>query len=402
MSMLKNYVELPRAVHILCLGSFINRAASFLATFLTLYLCETLGFGEGRATLAMGVFGAGSICAAFVGGHLADVVGRKPIMLLGLIGSATVLIALGYIRSYAGILAAIFLLAFVADMYRPAASAMIADLVPAERRPYANSLMYLAVNLGFAIAPVVGGVLSAYSFKLLFVLDACTSLMYAVIIGLCIRETLQAGGTAGRAETTQPAKAIARILGDRTFLRFCAATLLVASMYQQSVSTLPLYLNSIGIDRLHYGRIVALNGALIVLFQLPITSIVFRFNRARMISLAAVITAVGFGLHAFASTPWQFAGALTIWTIGEMLQSPLVPTIVADIAPVELRARYFGVVTMCFSGGNALAAPLGGQVLEHFGGRSLWAACFVMGIVAALLYGSLRSKLPPRAAGMGR
>lgn len=402
MSMLKNYVELPRAVHILCLGSFINRAASFLATFLTLYLCETLGFGEGRATLAMGVFGAGSICAAFVGGHLADVVGRKPIMLLGLIGSAMVLLALGYIRSYAGILAAIFLLAFVADMYRPAASAMIADLVPADRRPYANSLMYLAVNLGFMIAPVLGGVLSAYSFKLLFVLDASTSLLYAVIIALSIRETLPVGVAADRTAAAQPANAIARILADRTFLRFCAATLLVASMYQQAVSTLPLYLKSIGIDRLHYGQIVALNGALIVAFQIPMAWLVFRFDRARMISLAAAITGVGFGLQGLATTPWQFAGALTIWTIGEMLQSPLVPTIVADIAPVELRARYFGVVTMCFSGGNALAAPLGGQVLEHFGGRSLWAACFVMGILASLLYGSLRSKLPPRAAGMGR
>ncbi len=400
--MLKHYVELPRAVHILCLGSFINRLASFLAPFLTLYLCETLGFGEGRATLAMGVFGAGSICAALVGGHLADAVGRKPIMLLGLIGSATVLLALGYIRSYAGILAAIFLLAFVADMYRPAASAMIADLVPIERRPYANSLMYLSVNLGFAIAPVIGGILSKLSFKLLFTLDSTTSLIYAAIIAIMIRETRPATKAGEVSSVIPPMAAFRRILSDRTFLRFCAATLLVSSIYQQAVSTLPLYLKSIGIDRVHYGWIIALNGALIAICQLPITWFVFRFDRVRLIAIAALVTGIGFGLHGFAATSLQFAGAVAIWTIGEMLQSPLVPTIVAELAPVELRARYFGVVSMCFSGGNMLAAPLGGQVLEHFGGRSLWTGCFVMGILAAMLYGSLRSKLPPRAAGVGR
>jgi len=398
--MLKHYVELPRAVHILCLGSFINRAGSFLATFLTLYLCVKLGFGEAKATVAMGIYGAGSMLAALIGGHLADAIGRKPIMLLGLLGSATVLMALGFLQSYWRILASVFLLALVADMYRPAASAMIADLVPPERRPYANSLMYLSINLGFAVAPVVGGILYTISFKLLFWLDAATSIIYAIIIFTMILETRPVVSAAGEG-ATRSADAIRQILADKTFLKFCVATLMISAMYMQSVSTLPLYLKSIGIGERDYGFIIAVNGSLIAIFQLPITWFVFRFDRVRLIAIAAVVTGIGFGLKGFAATPWQFAGTVAIWTLGEMLQSPLVPTIVADLAPVELRARYFGVVSMCFSGGNMLAAPLGGLVLSRFGGGPLWATCLVMGLLAAIMYRSLRKRIPARA-GMRR
>src|SRR5262249_39778780 len=283
-AMLRNYLNLPRSVYILCLGTFINRAGAFLVTFLTLYLVDRLGFSKVAATSALGVFGLGAIVAALVGGHLADHIGRKTVMLIGLIGSAPMMLTCSSALSYPLTLAPLPGLALLADMSRPAASAMIADLVEPIRRPHAFGLMYVSINLGFAVAPVVGGMLAKYSFKLLFWLDALTSLTYAAIILLRIRETLPARGSIQQPEAGRPgfrdaARWIAR---DNVYLGFCLATLLIAMVYMQAMSTLPLYLLSRGIDLVYYGRIISLNGLLIVCLQLPLTALVHGRDRFRV------------------------------------------------------------------------------------------------------------------------
>ncbi len=182
--MLKQYLTLPRAIHILCVGAFINRAGAFLAPFLTLYLQKKLDLGTEFATQAMGIYGVGAMAAFAVGGHLADRLGRRTVMLISLLGSGSILMVFGRLSSPWAILAALLLFALVAEMYRPAASAMIADLVAPDRRPEAFGLMYVSINLGFAVAASVGGVLARYSFRLLFWGDALTAFVYAGIIFL--------------------------------------------------------------------------------------------------------------------------------------------------------------------------------------------------------------------------
>ena len=89
--MLRDYVNLPLPVRILCLGSLINRAGSFVLVFLTIYASEELGFGVGFATACMGIFGLGSMVGAIVGGQLADQIGRRIVMLIAQIGGAALL-----------------------------------------------------------------------------------------------------------------------------------------------------------------------------------------------------------------------------------------------------------------------------------------------------------------------
>ena len=86
--MWKQYLELPRPIHILCLGSFINRAGSFFVIFLTIYISDRLGFGISFAAWCMGVFGAGAIVSSLLGGHLADRYGRRVVMIVSLFGGA--------------------------------------------------------------------------------------------------------------------------------------------------------------------------------------------------------------------------------------------------------------------------------------------------------------------------
>ena len=391
--MLQQYLKLPRPVHILCLGMFINRAGSFIVPFLSIYISERLGFGVTFATMTIGAFGIGSMCGSLVGGHLADH-----------IGGASVMIIMSQLSSRWAIMAAAFSLALIADVYRPAASAMIADLTTPHERSLAFGLMYVAINLGFAIAPVVGGFLASRSFQLLFWGDALTCALYGLIITKYIRETLPVSAPGLDApdddstEQVSIAAAVRHILHDRPFITFCLASLLFAIVFMQSMSTLPLHMARLGISARDYGLIIAANGAMITILQLPLTTQLNRFNRAHVVTVAALVTGVGFGLMTFATLRWHFLAAVVIWTLGEIMQSPYMQAIVGDLAPVRMRARYMGVFTLMFALSSLSWGRLEGQVLARFGGTTLWTSAFVISLIGAATYWSIRREIGNRPA----
>lgn len=393
--MLRAYVELPRTVHLLCVGIFINRAGTFIIPFATIYLRDKLGVSEALAPLAFGAFGLGALCGSLAGGQLADLFGRRPIMLTALLGSAAMLLVLSQVHSAAVFLAGIFVFATIAELYRPAASAMIADVTTPAQRVHAYALQYVCLNFGFAIGPAIGGLLAEYSFFWLFVGDAATSVGCAALIFFAIQDTWRRPQRSRSADdgadaTVSLADALRHVAHNRTFLTLCAATFLIACLYMQAMSTFPLYLDHLGLGPASYGRIIALNGLLIVICQLPVTHLAERRPRWVALVLAALFTALGFGLKAVAFSEVTFMLTVAIWTVGEMLQAPVLQPIVADLAPERMRARYMGVFGMCFSGAHLIGAPVGGVVLAYCGGRTLWLGGAVLALGAAVLYATLR------------
>lgn len=388
---LRQYLNLPRTVHVLCLGILINRAGTLLVPFLTLYLQSRLGLGIETATRVMGAYGAGALVAAVAGGHLADHYGRKRVMVGSLAGGAAILSVFPLLHSSWQVAAGLFTFAMVGEMYRPATQAMIADLVEPARRPAAYALLYVAVNLGFAIAPVIGGLLAATSFRWLCWVDALTNGAYALLLAVMVRETRPVGdgarATDGHAspaaERVGLGAALRVIARDGTMLAFCAGIVLVGLSFMQIASTFPLYLGQLGIGAKQYGRIIAVNGLMITLLQLPFAALVSRWRRDLVMVASGVVLGVGFYLNAFARTPWQFTAVVVVWTLGEMLNAVFAPTIVSELAPPAMRGRYMGVFTMCFSSAAMFGAPLGGLVLARGGGQALWTAVLLLGLGAA-------------------
>ncbi len=390
-STLRSYVELPAAVQILCLGSFINRAGSFAMVFLTIYVSERLGFGVTFAANCFGVYGLGSVVSSLIGGQLADRFGRKPIMLLALFGGSATLCLMPLVQDKWTFLSAVLVFSLAAEMYRPAASAMVGDLVGTIQRPLAFSLMYIAYNLGFAVAAPIGGYLAEYSFQWLFWGDALTTSAYGLIIVFSIRETLPVVNDVNEVgavlEKDSLRKAVRHIRGDTAFLLFCLAASLTTLVFMQAFSTLPIYMNQIGISKQQVGLLLSANGILIVLLQLPVTHVLNRYRRLLVIVVGECFIATGFGLTTFAVTVPLLLITIIIWTTGEVIQAAFKQSVVADMAPVALRARYMGVFSLSHALGLAIGAPLGGQILERCGPTVLWPICFVIVMIAAAVYG---------------
>ena len=117
-----------------------------------------------------------------------------------------------------------------------------------------------------------------------------------------------------------------------------------------------------------------------------LTAILSRFNRLIVILLGGLVVGAGFGATGLAVAGWHFVITVIVWTIGEMMQAPFTSAVVTDLAPVELRARYMGVFSMCFSSALMLGAPLGGEIMDSFGPRVLWFGCAGVAALAAVLY----------------
>ena len=187
---LKPLVEgLPRGYWLLWAGTLINRLGGFVAPFLTLYLTGQRGVLISQAALMISLLGAGSFISQLTGGELTDRLGRRPMMLASFFVTPVFMLLLGFARSLWMIAGCTFLLGFFTDLYRPAVSAAVADLVAPEARTRAYGYIYWAINLGAAVAPVAAGLLAGWSYLALFIADAATTLVFGLLVFFGFRET---------------------------------------------------------------------------------------------------------------------------------------------------------------------------------------------------------------------
>ncbi|GAA0543506.1 MFS transporter [Paractinoplanes ferrugineus] len=372
---------LPRQFWFLWTGTLINRLGSFVVIFMAIYLTTQRHFSQSQAGLVIGFYGVGGAIGTTVGGVLADRWGRRPTMLSAQFGAAALMLALGFAYGYWPVLAVTFLLGVVTEAVRPAFSAMMVDVVPDRDRVRAYSLNYWAINLGFALSAVGAGLAAKADYLLLFVIDAGSTLITAVISLIFLAETGPATPSPVRARRSP---GIGAALRDRTFVVYLVISLGSIVVMMQHLSTLPIAMAADGLSAATYGWVIAVNGVLIVLGQLFVPKLIEGFDRSRVLALAALIIGVGFGLGAFANTAWFFALTVVIWTLGEMLQSPSNAATVAALSPASLRGRYQGLNSLSWSAGTALAPIVGGFTQEHLGDTALWSGCFGVGALVAI------------------
>ena len=371
-----NLRSLPRPVWILCSGSFVNRFATFVLTFLVLYVTRQ-GYSAAQAGLVLAAYGVGSLPAAVLGGWLADRLGRRETIMLSMFGSAAALLALSQAHSLGPLAILSGLVGLSAELYRPAAGALMADLVPPEARVAAFGVWRLAINAGFAAGTAVGGFMAERSFTLLFVADAATSVVFGLVVWLALPRA--------PAETPAYEPGSFRVIAkDRRFALFLLVSLLGAFVYFQMEIGLPLFIRDNGLSYGMVGLLLALNGLACLVLELPIISVTQRLKARPVIAVGVGLTGLGFYLTQFAHTPWPLAATVIVWTFGEVVSAPVSSAYVADLAPAAMRGRYTGTHGMTFSLAAILAPALGGW-LYSLGPATLFTWCGILGVVATVL-----------------
>jgi MFS family permease len=372
---------LPRQFWYLWTGTLINRVGGFVVIFLTIYLTTVRGFTPSQAGLIMGVWAAGGALGNMLGGVAADRIGRKKTLLTGQLGGAATLIVMAYATEYWAIAALAFLFGLLADGARPAFGAMLIDVVPEKDRLRAFTLNYWVINLGFSFAATLAGLAASSDYHLVFLIDAATTIVTATFLLITLRETRPVAAAA--TSVTKTGGGLGVVFRDRVFLAFAGLNILVAFVFLQHLTTLPIAMSADGISGRQYGYVIALNGVLIVLGQLFIPRLTKGMTSNRMLAVAAVVMGLGFGLTAFATTPLFYAATVLTWTLGEMVNAPASSTTFAALAPADQRGRYQGVFSLSWSIAGFVAPTAGGFLQEHLGNTFLWLLCTGVGVAVA-------------------
>ncbi|MFF3216348.1 MDR family MFS transporter [Streptomyces sp. NPDC002886] len=381
---------LPGPFWILWSGTLINRLGTMVIPFLSFYLSRERGLSATEIGAVLAVLGVGGVLSQPIGGVIADRWGRRVALTGGMLATGGLMLALGYAGSTPVVIVVVFLLGIALDLFRPASQAIVADLIPPEGRPRAFGMLLWAVNLGFALSMALGGALARDGFLTLFWIDALSCAVFGVLVWRGVPEgpTRREGIDRGR---------VADVLRDRVMLIFVSLTLLCAFVFMQALTTLPLAMERQGLATSSYGLVMALNGLTIVVLQPLIGHRLGSFDRTHGLVLGMVLMGAGNAATAWVSTTPGYAGAVAVWTVGEVLLTSIGSALVADLAPVHLRGRYNGLYGLAWGLGS-FTAPLGGTHLLEAGASVLWYTCAALCALAAVGQWALRNPVRRRLA----
>lgn len=376
---------LPRSVHVLVGGQFLNRFGSFVMPFLALYLSGR-GIGLGKVALVLGAMSVGGLFGPVASGYLADAIGRRNTIVLSLGSSALSMVAIYFCASLPALMIVAALHGFCAMLYGPAANALLTDLVTPEQRVIAFAFMRLAINAGFAAGPAVAGLLFSRAPILIFVGDAATTLVFAVLALVWLPHGLRT--VEGRVSAlaviwTSWAEALRDMTRNRAFLQYLGGMLLMATAFVQVFNALALDATDRGLTPSQYGVVMGLNGVLIMLFELPLNQWARRFSLRLVLAVGFVLVGLGVASFGLATTQPAFFAAMTLFTLGEMLSLPIGMGYASMLAPEKFRGRYFGVRGTMW----AIAGMMGSSGVWFYAhlGSHWWYLAGLGGIAGGLL-----------------
>jgi len=380
---------LPGQYWILFSGTLVNRFGHFVIPFLAIYLRQQ-GHNAGTTGLVMAAYGAGALVAGAIGGYLADRLGRKPTMLISCAGAALFMLLLSQAHGVPALVGTTFMTGMLTAMYGPAASALIADLVPPALRVRAFSCQRLAINFGFAAGMATAGFMAKQSFMALFIADAATT----IILGLTVLFGLKPRTVSASAAKLGWGHALQHMKGNVPFqLATVAGTLIGIVFWQMSSSYGLQATEGAGLDERAYGLLMALNGILIVILELPLTSYTRRFSPVRIMAVGYAVIGIGMGMNALGASLPLLISSMIVFTVGEMIALPVGNSYIAGLAPDEMRGRYQGVSSISWSSATMIGPSLG-ITLWQFSPVFLWIGVLVASSVAAFLMLATRRYVP--------
>ncbi|MGQ7944268.1 MDR family MFS transporter [Flavobacterium sp. WC2509] len=377
---INNFKGFRREIWILALVTFINRAGTMVLPFLSKYLKENLHFTYGEVGWIMVSFGLGSMLGSWIGGRLSDKIGFYKIMIFSLFTSGILLFMLQYITTFWGLCFGMFIIMAISDMFRPAMFVSLSVYAKPENRIRALSLVRLAVNLGFAAGPSLGGlIILGMGYQGLFWVDGSSCIIAILIFAYFVKE--KKGIPAPIDETLiKPAKK--SIFKDSPFWLLLFISFVTVMVFFQIFTTIPLYHNEkFGLSEFQTGMLLSLNGLLVFLLEMPIVSMLERkkVNKVKIISYGSLCIAAGYYILLLDSWAFILVLSIVLLTFGEIFAFPFTNAIALSRAPKGQEGQYMGLYTMSFSLAHITSSKTGLEIIAHYNYQANW---FIMGSLA--------------------
>jgi MFS family permease len=359
--------------------------------FSSIYFHNVLGIPLSLVGVGLAVFAAASVLSGLVAGPMTDRYGRKPVMLFALAGSSASFFAFSLVGGFAGYLAVSAAHGFIGwSMFEASRNAMVADVTPPGMRSRAYGLVRVGGNVGWALGPMVAGLVSAaagssgWVYPRLFVGTSVLTAVVALALALSIRESRPA--LKESAEDAESPRRLRAALADGPFLVLLGVGVLLYYVFTQDWQALPIYAkNFVGVADGRIGFFLGANGLMVILFQLPVSYLIDRGSKVvALLAGAALFAASSATLLLTESYLGIFVAFVVFFTLAEMVLEVAGASLAAELAPTRLRGTYLALFGACFGVACGFSPIVAGTLLGAGVPEAIWVIQIAAAVLAAV------------------
>jgi MFS family permease len=382
------YNEYPRQYWLMIAGIVLATAGgSMIWPFLIIYASGKLNMPLSTVAALISINAGTGLFASLVAGTLADKVGRKVVMNFSLTVNGIAYFLLMYAHTYPQFAGLMVLVGLSNPLYQVGADAMLADMIPPEKRTDAFAINRIANNAAFAMGPAIGGFLATRSYDLAFYAAGIGFLSYSLLLFFRAKETLVLApkNEAAISGFSEVIHSYGRVLRDKGFIIFVFAISIGLIAPTMLWILMPVYTKTnFGIPENLYGWIPTTNGLMCVFAQYPVTRITRRYRTLPVLAVGMLIYALGAGSVALMTSFWGFWLSMVILTIGELTLVPTASKYVADLAPADLRGRYMSLHWLGWGLARTLAPIIGGSINDNIAPQAIWIGGLLFGLASTM------------------
>lgn len=388
---LKTYSGLPRGIYILFLVRVINSMGSFVFPLLTLFLTDKLGLEAKEAGFFVSLSTFAYVPGGLIGGKLSDIIGRKRVMIIFQGLAALLFIPCAFLGKSILIPWLLILAGAAIGAVQPASSAMVADLTDSSNRKAAFSLLYLGINIGFSIGPVIAGFLYKNYLPLTFIGNSIAFLATLLLISMFIEETkpgrLEAEDIVPEEEKAQEGSVLSVLIKRPAILIFAILSAAYSFAYSQGNFSITLQLKELFSDMAPtlMGGIFFTNGIIVVTMTTLIVHVTRKNKPLLNIAVSGAFFAIGFGMLFFIKSYPLFIFSTIVWTIGEILHATNNGVYIADNTPSSHRGRFNSVINIIANAGSTIGPLVMGGYIQNLGVVFVWPLVFLITMLSAVM-----------------
>jgi len=381
----KNFSQFSVEVKVLAITTFINRLGAMVVPFLSKYMLEELHFSYSQIGWVMVFFGVGSFLGTWISGKLSDKIGFYKVMVFSLFTSGLIFILLQFLTTFYSFCFGVLLLTTVSDMYRPAMLVSLDTYATKKERTKALSLVRSSVNLGFMFGPLIGGVIiTLLDYTFLFYIDGLTCILSILLFSIYVKEKK----LPYKLNTFKHLKEENSVFNDKPFLIHLVVTLITGILFFQMFTTLSLYYKEVfNFSSIESGLFLALNGVLILLFELSIVGYVEskNINKLLVVSYGVLAMAASYLFLLIEHSVVALVVMMIFMTIGIMFTFPFANSFVKKRSLKKQEGKFMAVFTMSYSVAHILSTKSGMTIIADYGYKANWIFLTCLGFLGFLL-----------------
>ncbi|KUY31670.1 MFS transporter [Elizabethkingia ursingii] len=366
----------------------INRSGSMVLPFLGVYMTDQLEFSIKESGIVLSFYGVGSVIGSWLGGYFTDKFGEYRVQSTSLFLSAPLFLLIPIFTSVEGMALIILLQSIISETFRPANSVAITKYARPENLTRAFSLNRMAINLGFSIGPALGGILSSFSYELLFITNAVGAIMAGIFYVRFFRKIHKIYQKRNK-EKKITNEAIQKELSpykDFPFLVYCLLCAIFSVCFFQFFNTIPIFYKEVAhLDQKSIGYILGYSGFIIVVLEMLVVNFADKYlTIAKTLLYGILMCSVAYAMLAINHHISLILLSISILSVGEILVLPFMSTITALRSGKTNQGAYMGLNGMTFSISFIITPLLGTSVASDLGFNTLWIGSGVVLAIAAI------------------